>query len=132
MTDDPATAPFPDQVNALHAAVRQWSAHIPQNLPYIDLLFAFAYAELGEPSRAARLVEAARTVMEVPVPSPTGHSYQSHQSFEVATSAVVTNFLFKSFKFRIEQVMAGHRHGGPLSRGLLRNSSAFVAVAKRG
>ena len=100
MTDDPATAPFPNQVNALHAAVRQWSAHILRTLPYIDLLFAFAYAELGEPSCEARLVEAARTVMEVPIPSPKGHSYPNHRSFEEATSAVVTNFLFKSFKFR--------------------------------
>ena len=67
--------------------------------------------------------------MEVPVPSPTGHSYQSHQSFEVATSAVVTNFLFKSFKFRIEQAMAGQRHGGPLSRGLLEE---LVDLRRRG
>ena len=44
----------PDPVQALHTAIRRWTAHIPQNLPYVDLMFAFGFATLGNRSRAAR------------------------------------------------------------------------------
>ena len=54
----------------LHAVVRKWTAHLPQNLPYVDLLFAFALAKLGEATAAGHLLEDARRVMEVPIGWP--------------------------------------------------------------
>ena len=42
--------------------------------------------------------------MEVPI--PTGGNAQSDQA---VTAAVVKNFLFKAFRYRVEQVLAGKR-----------------------
>ncbi len=64
-----------DKATELHAAVRKWTEHVPQNLPYIDLLFAFALAKLQETTAAKKLVEDARKVMEVPIPA----SWQAQQ-----------------------------------------------------
>jgi FtsH ternary system-associated peptide len=98
----------------LHAAVRKWSQPHPQNLPYIDLLFAFALAKLQETTTAKKLVEDARKVMEVPIPSA-----RNQQDETRVTAAVVSNFLFKAFKSRVDQVLAGKPHTGPLSPELI-------------
>jgi hypothetical protein len=125
MSDNLARISLLDQIDALHSAIRRWSEHIPQNLPYFDLFFAFAYAELGEVNRANRLVEEARMVMEVPVPI----AHANARDFGAIVTALVSNFLFKSFKYRIEQVLAGRPHAGPLSREML---DEFDNIRRRG
>jgi hypothetical protein len=94
----------------LHAAVRKWSQLHPQNLPYIDLLFAFALAKLQETTAAKRLIEDARRVMEVTIPPA-----RNPQEEQKVSLAVVSNFLFKGFKSRVELVLAGRPHTGPLA-----------------
>src|SRR5262245_57174572 len=103
-----------DRIEALHGAIRQWTAHIPQNLPYVDLLFAFTYAKLGESSAANKLLEDARKVMEVPLPA-----LERQQEDPKVVSAVVTNFVFKAFKYRVDQALAGKPHAGDLSPELV-------------
>lgn len=94
----------------LHAAVRKWSQLHPQNLPYIDLLFAFALAKLQETTAAKKLVEDARRVMEVPITNA-----RNPQEEQRVSLAVVSNFLFKAFKSRVDLVLAGKPHSGPLA-----------------
>jgi hypothetical protein len=108
-----------DKAMDLHAAVRKWIENsaaaqkneaIRQNLPYADLLFAFALARFGESGPAKKLLEDAHKAMEVPI--PTGGGDQQNQAI---TAAVVRNFLFRAFKYRVEQVLAGKPHAGQLS-----------------
>jgi len=112
-----------DKALELHAAVRKWldsnadaqkSDLLRQNMPYIDLLFAFALGKLGEATPAKKLIEDARKVMEVPIPSA-----KSSQDDQKVISAVVGGYLFKAFKYRVEQVLAGKPHTGQLSPELV-------------
>lgn len=98
----------------LHAAVRKWTEHIPVNLPYIDLLFAFALAKFGESTKAKKLVEDARKVMEVPIPAS-----RNPQDDQKVSVAIVSNFLIKAFKYRVEQVLMSKPHAGQLSDDVL-------------
>ncbi len=112
-----------DKAMELHAAVRKWTENnaeaqksdsLRRNLPYIDLLFAFALAKLGESTPAKKLVEDARKVLEQPI--PVGKTTQDDQKVQ---SAVVGNYLFKAFKYRVEQALAGKPHTGQLSSELV-------------
>jgi hypothetical protein len=103
-----------DRATELHTAVRKWTEHIPQNLPYIDLYFAFALAKLQESTQAKKLLEDARAKMEVPVPAS-----KSNQDDQKVIAAVVSNFLFRAFKYRVDQLLAGHAHTGQLSEQLM-------------
>ena len=98
----------------LHAAVRKWSQPCPQNFPYIDLLFAFALAKLQETTAAKKLVEDARKIMEVAIPTA-----RNQQEELKVTAAVVSNFLFKAFRSRVDQVLAGKAHTGSLPSELM-------------
>src|SRR5262249_51304763 len=91
----------------LHQAVKKWAEGIPVNGPFVDLLFAFALGKLGESTPAKQLLEAARKEMEKPAPASSGT-----QQDQAKTAAIVRNFLFKAFKYRIEQVMAGKPNAG--------------------
>jgi hypothetical protein len=100
-----------DKAADLHAAVRKWlddsaatqkNEHLRANRPLVDLLFAFALARLGEETNAKKMVEDARKEMEGPIPA--GGSPQAEQAI---IAAIVRNFLFKAFKFRVDQVLAG-------------------------
>jgi hypothetical protein len=59
-----------DAVCDLHAACRLWAEPNPEHLPYVDLLFAFGFATLGDHGRARRLLAAGWSVMQSPVPPP--------------------------------------------------------------
>src|SRR5262245_54900158 len=109
-----------DKSLELHAAVRKWTAHIPQNGPYVDLLFAFALAKLQETTAAKKLVEDARKLMEVPVPPS-----KSQQDDQKVIPAVVSNFLFRAFKYRVDQVLTGKPHTGQLSAELVEELDAI-------
>jgi hypothetical protein len=99
----------------LHAAVRAWSQPHPQNLPYIDLLFAFAMARLQETSTAKKFVEDARRVLEVPVPT----TWSQNKDFEAFVRALTSNWFFKAFRHRIDQVLAGETRPLPMAPDLL-------------
>ena len=122
-----------DKAMELHGAVRKWlddsatqqkNEHLKANIPLIDLLFAFAVAKLDESTQAKKLLEDARKVMEIPIPS--GGNAQSDQA---VTAAVVKNFLFKAFRYRVDQVMAGKPHTGQMSPDVL---DALEEIAKKG
>ena len=95
----------------LHHAVRKWTDHIPQNLPYVDLLFAFALGKLGEATPAKKLLDDARKVMEKPI-QPLNFSFQYYNE---AVGVIASNFLFLAFKYRIEESLAGTRPTNQLS-----------------
>jgi hypothetical protein len=112
-----------EQLRDLHGTVREWinasavaqkNEHIRANLPYVDLMFAFGFASLGDHPTANTLVEDARKVLEVPI--PVGGDPQAEQA---VTAAVVRNFMFKVLRYRVEQALAGKSFTGPLSEGLL-------------
>jgi hypothetical protein len=101
----------------LHQTVRKWiegpakkDDQILRNLPFVDLFFGFAMAKLGEVTPARRLLEEARLQMETVVPTLPANA----QNDATVTVAVVRNFLYKAFKYRIEQVIAGKPHTGAL------------------
>jgi cellulose synthase operon protein C len=112
-------------VDELHAAVRKWTEHIPQNLPYVDLMFAFGFATLGDRPRAESLVEAARKVMQVPIPP----SWETHSEGLTVVGLAMRDFLFKAFEYRVGQALIGNPHAGPLSPELL---AELEAIAERG
>ncbi len=122
-----------DKAMELHAAVRKWlddsatqqkNEHLKANQPLIDMLFAFAVAKLDESTQAKKLLEDARKVMEGPIPS--GGNAQSDQA---VTAAVVKNFLFKAFRYRVEQVFAGKAHTGQMAPEVL---DSLEEIAKKG
>src|SRR4051812_46076257 len=89
-----------DKVRALHGVVRGWieafarsqqNEHIYANLPYVDLMFAFGFATLGDHLTANKLVEEARKVMEGPIPKG-----DSSVADLMVIVAVTRNFLFKA------------------------------------
>jgi hypothetical protein len=104
-----------EKAKDLHKAVQKWTEHIPVNKPFVDLLFAFANAKLQETTEAKNLVEDARKVMEVPIPS----TWTDNKHFEAVVSAVTSNFLFKAFNYRVQQQLAGKPHTGQMSAELM-------------
>jgi hypothetical protein len=87
-------------VNLRHLA-HKWIKTGPQLDPkgknrtsaYVDLMFAFGMARLGEHSEADRLVNSAKPELD---------------------ENDVHSFLLQAFKYRIDQARAGKGHGGPL------------------
>ncbi len=113
-----------DKAMELHGAVRKWlddnaaqqkNEYLKANHPLIDMLFAFAVAKLDESTQAKKLLEEARKVMEGPIPT----SSPDNKLFEKVVSAVASNFVYKAFKYRVEQVLAGKPPTGQLSAELI-------------
>jgi hypothetical protein len=123
-----------DKATELHAAVRKWVERsakaqgdlLLRNLPYVDLLFAFALAKLQEGTRAKALVEDARRELEKPVPA----AWQDQKHFETVVAAVTQNFLFKAYKHRVDQVLAGKPGTGQLSAEVLADLEDICAKGK--
>jgi cellulose synthase operon protein C len=134
----PGTVPTAhlDGVRTLHTAVRDWleraavaqrNDHIRANLPYVDLMFAFGFATLGDHPTANKLVEDARTVLEGPIPE--GGNPLAEQA---VTAAVVRNFMFKAFRSRVEQALRGEPPGGQLSAEVLVAREQITATGGTG
>ena len=87
-----------------------------QTLGYIDLFFAFGMAKLGESLAARRLVESARVTLE---------GFKGSDARGIAA-----RFLFKAFRFRVEQAIAGKPHAGVLEPALLEELDAIHAQGK--
>jgi hypothetical protein len=89
-----------DRLEVLRHAIHRWSGFSPsdtlqQTSSYIDLMFAFAHARLGEAGSAQALLAVAAERLDA-----TGHS--AHR------------FLLEAFRWRIDQALAGKPHAGPL------------------
>ncbi|HET6573679.1 MAG TPA: hypothetical protein VFG68_08775 [Fimbriiglobus sp.] len=114
----------------LHQAVRTWaetSLKMPQpsvppnhdqgaTLGYIDLMFAFALAKLGEAGAARQRIESARQVLEGFQPS--------------GDRGIAARFLLLALKYRVEQALAGKPHAGLLDRPLIEALEAIHAQGK--
>lgn len=125
-----------DKVRELHTTVRGWieasartqkNTHLTANLPYIDLMFAFGFATLGDYVTANKLVEDARTVMEGPI--PIGGTSQADAEVE---AAVVRNLLFRAFQYRIKEALARRPHVGSLSPAVLDALDEIRKVSNQG
>lgn len=118
------------QVRDLHAAVRAWLAasveaqqnpFITATRPYADLTFAFGFATLGDEPSADALLEDARRVLVVPVPE----AWNDNTTFEATVVALVGDFLFRAFRYRVQQALAGSPLGGSLATELLADRAAI-------
>lgn len=92
-----------DKALKLHGLVEQWHAgeDVKVNKPYVDLMFAFGLAKLGEFTAARDLVNGALGLLL------NGWN----------TNAILQRpheILGKAFAWRIENVLAGKPHAGPL------------------
>jgi len=76
------------------------------NKPYVDLLFAFGFARLGDITIARDLVRAASNRLLEPKPAK-GKPEPAHA------------FLLKAFEWRIENAIQGKSHIGPLPADLM-------------
>jgi cellulose synthase operon protein C len=115
-----------DKALELHQAARKWVAPAPVNLPYIDLLFAFALARLGESTAAKRLLDEARQAMEVPLREPIADLAEE----QPAVAAITSNYLYKAYRYRVDQALAGKPPRDPLAESLLVELDAIRAKAR--
>jgi hypothetical protein len=106
----------------LHQTVRKWTEHVPVNLPYVDLLFAFGMAKLGEGQVARKLIHDAGRVLQTPLTSGSPDSIPFNSLVENLTNS----FLFRGFQYRIDQALNGKPHGGALSNQLLEEFETFT------
>jgi len=111
----------------LHQSVRSWadaSLKLPQTcqsdqgatLGYIDLMFAYGLARLGEATPARALVESARQVLG---------GYKPGED-----RAITAEFLFQAFRSRVEQALAGKPPTGPLDPQLTDELDRIAAKSK--
>ncbi len=105
-----------DKALELHQTARQWIETLPMNLPFVDLLFAFALAKLGEATTAKQLVEDARPFIEKSIPEE-----------NATTSDVANDFFFPAFAYRIEQALLDKPHRGPFPTKILDKVKAIRA-----
>jgi len=109
----------------MHRAVRAWTEHVAVNLPYVDLMFSFALARLGEQTAAKALLEDARQVMETPLAWPPRDTKD-----EFALIAAITcNYTFKAFQHRIRQALGDSPAGLGLGADL---AEELDAIGKKG
>jgi hypothetical protein len=89
-----------DRAERLRQITHKWSGFaagdgLQQTASYIDLLFAFGFARLGQAGAARNLVRQASTAIE-------------------AAGSEAHTFLLEAFRYRIDQAIAGKPHAGPL------------------
>jgi hypothetical protein len=93
-----------DRARKVHKLVQDWHAgeDVKVNRPFIDLMFAFGLAKLGEVTAARDLITSAKarlleSVAAKSKPDP------------------ANEFLFNAFAWRIENALQGKPHTGPLT-----------------
>jgi len=106
-----------EKTGELHKQIRHWSESAAvaatafqtknnaQTAPYIDLLFAYTFARLGESRAGRELMETARIAMSAPTAD--------------AKFGIASEFLFRAFRSRLELAFAGKPNAGPLEPELL-------------
>jgi cellulose synthase operon protein C len=95
-----------ESAQRIHAAARAWAnlespAETAVTGAYIDLMFAFGFASLGENQASRDLLASAHSVLSR-ARDGAGDKDEAHQ------------LLVEGFRYRIEQAMAGKPHRGPL------------------
>lgn len=97
-----------DRAMKVHQLVTRWHSgeDVCVNRPYVDFMFAFAMAKLGEPSESRRLMDSATTQLLEPA-DPKQKPDPAHK------------FLAKAFRWRIENSLNGKQHAGPLPQEML-------------
>jgi hypothetical protein len=97
-----------DRARTVHRYVEKWHAgeDVKVNKPYVDLMFAFGLAKLGEVTTARDLMKNAQAKLLEPV-GPKDRPDPAHE------------FLFKAFYWRIENALQGKPHAGPLPPELM-------------
>jgi hypothetical protein len=99
-------APSADDLLRLHQAARAWVSDpkdpepTKNSLPYVDLIFAFGLARLGEGSAARELAQKAADAL-------------------AAKRDVIHDILLAAYRYRIDQALSGKPHAGPLPAELL-------------
>lgn len=147
------------KVHELHLIVRKWiedsataqkNEHILATLPYVDLMFAFGFATLGDHASANELVEEARKVMVGAVPEDGNCENAQLTSFSIVKNflrrafrdraksdlevahAIIKNFLFRAFRYRIQEALVGNPLRGRLSSELLTERDEIRQIASSG
>ena len=97
-----------DRVQQLHTQVREWSlvnlgGAVPLTADYVDLVFAWGLARLGESTRASELLQSAQQIL-----------IEKPQSKDP-----VHHWLCSAYQFRIERILDGEPMAGQLSDALL-------------
>ena len=92
-----------DRAMRVHRLVMAWHAgeEVKVNEPYVDLLFAFGMAKLGEATAARDLIATASAKAFAGEPDP------------------AREFLVNAFIWRIENALAGKPHSGPLPPAMM-------------
>jgi len=96
-----------EKARSLFEKVEKWHHHddVKVNRPYVEMMFAFGFAKLGEADMARELMNTART--------------QLLADKAKAGPDPVHEFLAKAFSWRVENVIKGEPHAGPLSADLM-------------
>ena len=117
-----------DRAVALHRLCRKWAEAATvsptatgardnrHTLPYIDLLFSFALAKLGESTSARTMLESARKEMETR-PQADAKSLTAH-------------YLFQAFRHRVEEALAGKPPAMSLPREWIAAIDQLVVLGK--
>jgi hypothetical protein len=85
-------------------------AQKPPTAPYIDLLFAFGMARLGEVDAGKQLLKRASRVL--------------------ADKDEAHTFLLRSFEYRIDEALEGRPHTGPLPSPLMEQRNAMIPMLR--
>ena len=111
----------------LHDEVRRWcavgldkggeAADRTATLGYVDLLFAFGLARLGDTAAAEQLVTTARRTLD---------------GVTAAGAKAAAGWLFDGYTYRVSQAAAGKAHAGVLPAGLMARLEVLRAKAVPG
>jgi hypothetical protein len=97
-----------EQIVRLRPMVHQWITKdympVPATAYYLDLVFAFGLARLGETSECVKLVEKSKQEMQA--------------------KDIVHSWLFQAFEYRIRQALGGKASTGPLPQEMLESLEA--------
>jgi len=89
-----------DRAMRVHKLVEKWQEDVKVNKPYVELMFAFGLAKLGEVTAARDLMKSAGD--KLLEKTDKGSPDPAHE------------FLLKAFVWRIENAIQGKAHAGPL------------------
>ncbi|HVK08896.1 MAG TPA: hypothetical protein VM597_08990 [Gemmataceae bacterium] len=97
-----------DRAVKVRTLVERWHSgeDVKVNKPYVDLMFAFAFAKLGEATKARDLIAQAKAKLLEPAPG-LGRPDPAH------------DFLFHAFAWRIDNVLQGKPHTGGLPKEMM-------------
>ena len=102
------------EAQKLHAVIRAWCDPAPVNKPFVDLYFAYALARLGEANPARKLLDDAKAAMVRPVPE----TWNDDKQADALKVALSSNLLYRGFRVRVDDALAGRPAGGPLPADL--------------